>query len=107
MNHSLNVHFSRATKEYQQCEILILPKKYSRGFLAFGLQKDSPYQGLFDHYLNKMKQDGVLDKLINEYEPPPQICPDLTGKALGFNNLIFPFLTLITGIGTFFLFSSI
>jgi len=74
-----------------------LPKKYSRGYLAFGLQKDSPYHGLFDYYLKKMKQDGVLDKLIKEYEPPPQICPDLTGKALGFNNLIFPFLTMITG----------
>ena len=88
----------RASKEYQQCEILILPKKYSPGFLGFGLQKDSPYFGPINYYLKKMKQEGALDKLLKDYQPPPQICPDLTGMALGFNSLVFPFLTMISGI---------
>ena len=83
---------------YKKCQILALPEKYQFQPFGFAFQKDSPYLELFDYYLKKMKQDGVLDKLIIEYEPPPQICPDLTGKALGFNNLIFPFLTMIAGI---------
>ena len=44
-----------------------------------------------------MRQDGTLDKNLKTYEAAPQVCPDNTGKALGFNNLIFPVFVLILG----------
>ena len=44
-----------------------------------------------------MKEKGSIDQIIEKYAPAPQICPDLTGKALGFNSCISAFLVLIGG----------
>ena len=60
-------------------------------------QKDSPYHGLFNYYIKRMKQDGSLDKFVKSYENLPQVCPDNTGMPLGFNNLMFPFLVMVSG----------
>ena len=86
-----------STKEYEQCELIILPKTYGYFSFAMGFQKNSPYARIFNHYLRQMRQDGTLDKNLKTYEAAPQICPDNTGKALGFNNLIFPIFVLILG----------
>ena len=87
----------RLTKEYEKCEIILLPKKYNLQLFTMGFQKDSPFLGLFNYYLRKMRQDGSLDKNVKDYTANPQACPDNTGKALGFNNLIFPVFILILG----------
>ena len=94
--HNTIPHF-RLTKEYEKCEIIILPKKYNLQLFTIGIQKDSPYLGLFNYYLRKMRQDGSLDKNVKDYFAVPQACPDNTDKALGFNNLIFPVFILILG----------
>ena len=86
-----------STKEYQQCQLIILPKTYGYFSFAMGFQKHSPYAKIFNHYLKQMRQDGNLDKNLKTYEAAPQVCPDNTGKALGFNNLIFPVFVLILG----------
>ena len=86
-----------STKEYEQCELIILPKTYGYFSFAMGFQKNSPYARIFNHYLKQMRQDGTLDKNLKTYEAAPQVCPDNTGKALGFNNLIFPVFVLILG----------
>ena len=44
-----------------------------------------------------MRQDGSLNKNVKDYIGNPQACPDNTGKALGFSNLIFPVFILILG----------
>ena len=44
-----------------------------------------------------MRQDGSLNKNVKDYIANPQACPDNTGKALGFSNLIFPVFILILG----------
>ena len=88
---------SRLTKEYEKCEIIILPKRYNMQHFALGFQKDSPYLGLFNYYLRKMRQEGSLDKNVKGYEAVQQACPDKTGKALGFKNLIFPIFILVLG----------
>ena len=86
-----------STKEYEQCELIILPKTYGYFSFAMGFQKNSPYARIFNHYLKQMRQDGTLDKNLKTYEATPQVCPDNTGKALGFNNLIFPVFVLTVG----------
>ena len=87
----------RLTKEYEKCEIIILPKRYNMQLFTLGFQKDSPYLGLFNYYLRKMRQEGSLDKNVKGYEAAQQACPDKTGKALGFKNLIFPIFILVLG----------
>ena len=44
---------------------------------AFGYQKDSPFAELFDHYIEKMRQTGVLDTIEKKYHGLEQKCPDL------------------------------
>ena len=88
---------NRRTAEYKQCKVIILPKTYTTNRVAIGFQKDSPFSGLIDYYIKQMKQDGALDKFIQDYKVLPQTCPDNTGKALGFNNLMFPFLVMASG----------
>ena len=94
--HNIIQHF-RLTKEYEKCEIILLPKKYNLQLFTIGFQKDSPFLGLFNYYLRKMRQDGSLNKNVKDYIANPQACPDNTGKALGFSNLIFPVFILIFG----------
>ena len=47
-----------------------------------------------------MQEKGSMDQILEKYAPVPQICPDLTGEALGFNSCIFPFLIIIGGAAT-------
>ena len=89
--------FSRVSKEYTKCEVIALPKKYKLKYFALGLQKDSPYLGIFNYYLLEMIQTGTLEEIVRSYRALPQMCPNLTGRALGFNSLITPFFIMSAG----------
>ena len=73
--------------------------KYDFKPYAFGFQKDSPFLPLFDYYLNEMKEKGSLKHIQVKYEPPPQICPDYSGKSLGFGSVFAAFGVLFFGVG--------
>ena len=64
-------------------------------FLAF--QKDSELTKLFNFHIAKMRQSGVLDLMVKKYLERD----DFRGKnevaALGFDNVLFPFLMLSIG----------
>ena len=92
----------RTTQEFQQCEVIALPKKYVRSSWCFGFQKHSPLLKIFNYYLAAMAEEGSLNRIINSYAPAPQMCPDNTGKPLGYESLIFVFLVMIFGIGLVF-----
>ena len=47
-----------------------------------------------------MQEKGSLDQILKKYAPAPQICPDMTGEALGFNSCITAFLVLMAGATT-------
>jgi hypothetical protein len=40
------------------CEVIAIPAKYDFKPYAYGFQKDSPYLGLFNHYLKEMREKG-------------------------------------------------
>ena len=63
------------------------PGKYHFKPVAYGFQKDSPFLPLFNYNLNKMRERGSLEQIQVKYEPPPQICPDYSGKALGVSSV--------------------
>ena len=75
------------------------PGKYDFKPYAYGLQKDSPFLPLFDYYLNEMKEKGSLKQIQAKYDPPPQICPDYSGKSLGVGSVFAAFGELCFGFG--------
>ena len=75
------------------------PGKYNVKPLAYGFQKDSPFLPLFDYYLNEMKEKGSMKQIQVKYEPPPQTCPDYSGKSLGVSSVFSAFGVLFSGVG--------
>ena len=75
------------------------PAKYDLKPYAYGFQKDSPFLSLFDFYLNEMKEKGSLEQILVKYEPPPQTCPDYSGKSLGVSSVFAAFGVLCFGVG--------
>ena len=89
----------RTLDAYINCKILATPGKYNVKPLAYGFQKDSPFLPLFDYYLNEMKEKGSMKQIQVKYEPPPQTCPDYSGKSLGVSSVFSAFGVLFSGIG--------
>ena len=75
------------------------PDNYDFKPYAYGFQKDSPFLPLFDYYLNEMKEKGSLKQIQVKYEPPPQVCPDYSGKSLGVGSVFAAFGVLFLGVG--------
>ena len=88
---------SRNYEEYVSCQLIAIPARYDYKPYAYGFQKDSPYLPIFNHYIKAMQEKGSLDQILEKYAPATQFCPDLTGKALGFNSCISAFLVLVGG----------
>ena len=89
----------RTLDAYINCKILATPGKYNVKPLAYGFQKDSPFLPLFDYYLNEMKEKGSMKQIQVKYKPPPQTCPDYSGKSLGVSSVFSAFGVLFSGVG--------
>ena len=87
-----------AFPEYVDCQLIAIPAKYVFTPIAFGLQKDSPFLGIFNHYLHEMKEKGALDQIMKKYKSGAQNCPDMSGQPLGFDSCALAFLALIGGV---------
>ena len=85
---------------YTKCKILAIPAKYDIKPYAYGFQKDSPYLGLFNHFLRELREKGNLQQILAKYDPPPQVCPDYSGKSLGFSSCFTAFIILTLGSGS-------
>ena len=84
---------------YIDCELIWIPAKYDYKPYAYGFQKNSPWLDLFDFHLKEMREKGALKQIELQYQSPPQICPDLSGKPMGFNNCFTAFGVLFLGAG--------
>ena len=89
--------FFRVEQAYEKCGIVKIPTKYDKKPLAWGIQKDSPFTDLFNYYLKDMKEKGSLNQIFQKYESQPQVCPDFSGKPLGFGSCFTAFGFLIIG----------
>ena len=89
----------RTLDAYIYCKIVTTQGKYNYEPTAYGFQKDSPFLPLFNYYLNEMKEKGMVKQIIGKYEPPPQVCPDYSGKSLGFGSVFAAFGVLFFGVG--------
>jgi hypothetical protein len=73
----------RVEPEYVSCQLIDIPGKYDFKPYSFGFQKNSPYLGLFDFYLNQLKEKGTMQQIIQEYVAKTPECPDYSGNPLG------------------------
>ena len=89
----------RNTDAFINCKIVATPEKLNPKPATYGFQKDSPFLPLFNYYLNEMKEKGSLKQIQVKYEPPPQICPDYSGKSLGVGSVFAAFGVLFFGAG--------
>ena len=46
-----------------------------------------------------MREKGSLMKILEKYESPPQVCPDYSGKPLGFGSVFTAFCVWCIGFG--------
>ena len=74
------------------------PEKYEIKPYAFFLQKHSPYLGIFNYYLKEMQEKGALKQIKEKYGSRSQVCPDYSGKPLGFDSCFTAFCALMTGM---------
>ena len=50
---------------------------------------------IFNYFLQEMKEKGALKQILEKYEGGKQVCPDMSGKAIGINSSFTAFLLLI------------
>ena len=62
------------------------------------MQKDSPYQGVFNYYIDHLWEHGALERIYQKWAALPPKREDRTGKPLGFKGVLTAFLVIISGI---------
>jgi hypothetical protein len=77
--------------------LIAIPAKYDFKHYAYAFQKDSPYLDLFNYMIKELKEKGSYDKIVANYEPEPQFCPDTSGQSLGFDSCITLYLIILAG----------
>ena len=50
------------------------------------------------YQMNKMKERGTTKQILDKYEAEKQVCPDYSGKPLGFGQCFTAFIMLIGGV---------
>ncbi|XP_069943415.1 probable glutamate receptor isoform X3 [Cherax quadricarinatus] len=70
---------------------------FNDGALAW--PQGSPYLQLFDHFINKYRESGILQKLKNVWYPRPYSCSNQPVVALGFQQVFTAFVLLSLGVG--------
>jgi hypothetical protein len=98
------IPLSRATAEYKNCQLKVIPGKYDFKPYAYGFQKDSPLLPVFNYFLKQFQERGALKKITNSYKIGKQSCPDYSGQSLGFSSCFTAFLVLMIGALTAFAF---
>ena len=76
----------RTYSAYEECDIIAIPQKFDFKPYAYGFQMNSPYLGPFNYYLKEMREKGPLRNILEKYETRPQVCPDYSGRPLGFES---------------------
>ena len=85
---------------HNRCLKWILPQDGLRGPLAWAFQRDSEFVELFNYHFQKMDEGGLLNQLqktIYNKETYEDKC-NVQMITIGYENVAFPCLVLITGL---------
>ncbi len=89
---------SSMTKEFMNCQIVTIKENVLRTVVAFAFQKNSPYVGVFGHFIKEMREKGTLSRILDGVNYHHQKCPDYSGKPMGFDSCLSPFFVLAFGL---------
>ena len=87
-------------KEYEDCKIQIMDVQGKKALTSFAFPRNSPYIELFNSKIQKMIENGELEKMKEKYlfsKKNPN-CQKHGGKSIGFENILIIFILLSFGI---------
>ena len=87
-------------KEYEDCKIQIMDVQGKKALTSFAFPRNSPYIELFNSKIQKMIENGELEKMKEKYlfsKKNPN-CQKHGGKSIGFENILVIFILLSFGI---------
>ncbi|XP_076042192.1 glutamate receptor ionotropic, kainate glr-3-like [Oratosquilla oratoria] len=88
------------------CDYVVLPKDYFTLSTAMGVTTGSPYKRIFNAYLLKMKDSGMMDKFRRNHVSQYSDCEQTGAQPLGIQNVFSGFMLVPFGVAmaTVFLF---
>ncbi|XP_064087140.1 glutamate receptor 1-like [Macrobrachium nipponense] len=92
-------NYIRQLDAQDACNVKELPGSYLTGGIAIGLQPSSPFKIIFDRSLQKMRENGLMDKLGLKYLSAKRLCSSSTSVSAKLLDVAALFLLLIAGVG--------
>ena len=97
------IHFGGASAYYSFPQLTILSiKEEVMTSLCIALQSDSEFTDIINFYLSQLMQSGLLPKMRHKWLEKGHLEPlneaSEAANALGYDNLMFPFMSLLGGI---------
>lgn len=84
-------------KEYKDCKILRAPGRYDLTYSAFALQKHSPYRFVFNYFIQRIMENGLINRYLKDIVDDRQFCPDYSGKPVNISMCFTAFIVLFCG----------
>ena len=90
----------KTLEEFKECKISDVGFSLKQIYLAFALQKNSPYKEVLNRALSKMLENGEIGRFKSkDLEKVPECAENGRGKSLGFETVVFPIGIFLVGIG--------
>ena len=82
------------------CDLLDIPFTVNSGQLSMAWSKHLPHRHYFDHFINKMKESGQIDRILRKWMPKPRSDCGYNGEfvSMGLDNMISAFAMVAFGI---------
>ena len=82
---------------YFSCKIVDTGVSFYQEQLAFAMPKKSPYFDLFHFHINRLKENGKMQRYRQLYEGRQQMCPDYSGQPISMMQCFTTFLIITSG----------
>ena len=81
------------------CDLLDIPYAVNTGQLAFAWPNHLPHRHYFNHFINKMKETGQMDRILKKWMPKPRSDCGASGEfvSMGLDNMISAFAMVAGG----------
>ncbi|XP_067004617.2 glutamate receptor ionotropic, delta-1 [Anabrus simplex] len=89
--------YAQAHKKTLPCDIVYLPNFSFRVSVAFPMQKGSPYIGIFNYNIKRMRGSGLIKKIMDDTRPKPTPEPPIPLKQMTLQDTTPLLLSLMLG----------
>ena len=92
------LNFEVAARGYGfPCFIEATEESFKKLFGTIALQPDSPLQQLFDYHVQRLRENGQVNKIFKRYEPSGVTCPEIEDN-FGLSSVIGIFGIVVLGL---------